>query len=651
MLGFVFVVISYVEYICCFLSFFYLFYSFYLFLNIHHRNPKHFREDLIRPMGEGSKDEECYALLLEPLWEPIEGMNLPSVQRVIDEETAERRAKSVDTPPPTPGRPSVAHSIIEVTNDIFRTKNRPTFDYPLWQVREAAAEWQGPFGSVATFEHGLKFEDSQGYQQAQLDLEVVTEKIKRQKKGVKQARARVKEAVAKHAAESKTQENASQKLGEGEQVPLATLVDLPDTAVDEGIIRAFELLESQAKKLKADMALCTQQKHDDVLVILKIVYTHEEIRRERKEGYDIRVGEIEVRKEVTEWLLTPKYGKKALEKQVKAVKKFYKLQLKLVRDEITKLIANRPKLEKDLNSMLKRKKAFDKGKKIELHRFSTVEECFEAVRMCKAPIEEMAEKEAELREIEASRLALTLKGKKKEDKGIIQAEQTAALLDRYGKKEMKRIIEEARVEARDNNLRRPWDGPAGRGFRIWKEKAANLLEELLNPPSDTPSSESTDMSTDSEPEKDETSAASVERHKKWKKLHDEKLLAMKYKWGRLLTDDQIAKQKRKAEERRLAIFKYSKPSVQEEKEGKEEAAEEADDEESSDEEEENTGVPKENKEEENEAVPVVEQEFSGGAEKGSTLPLVASAGTAGEEKKEDVPKVVEMEHDSGDEMT
>jgi small GTP-binding protein len=59
--------------------------------------------------------------------------------------------------------------------------------------------------------------------------------------------------------------------------------------------------------------------------------------------------------------------------------------------------------------------------------------------------------------------------------------------------------------------------------------------------------------------------------------------------------------------------------------------------------EENTGVPKENKEEENEAVPVVEQEFSGGAEKGSTLPLVASAGTAGEEKKEDVPKVVEMD--------
>ena len=52
--------------------------------------------------------------------------------------------------------------------------------------------------------------------------------------------------------------------------------------------------------------------------------------------------------------------------------------------------------------------------------------------------------------------------------------------------------------------------------------------------------------------------------------------------------------------------------------------------------EENTGVPKENKEEENEAVPEVEQEFSGGAEKGSTLPLVASAGTAGEEKKEEL---------------
>jgi hypothetical protein len=164
--------------------------------------------------------------------------------------------------------------------------------------------------------------------------------------------------------------------------------------------------------------------------------------------------------------------------------------------------------------------------------------------------------------------------------------QKIALVDRYGEKERKRIIEEGRVFARDNGLRRPWDGPAGRAFRIWKEKADNLLEELLNPPSDTPSSSSTDMSTDSEPELDETSAASVERHKKWKKIHDEKLLANKYRWGRLLTDDQKLKQAQRAEARRLAIFKYSKPTEQEEKDADEmdakNNAEDGDDEEDED---------------------------------------------------------------------
>ena len=517
-------------------------------------------------MGEESKDEECYALLLEPLWEPIEGLNLPSLQRIYDEEAAERLASAVDTPPPSPGRGPVAFSIMQVTNDIFKTKKRPEFDYPLWQVREAATEWLGPFGNVASFEHGLTFEDTEGYKQAQLDLEVVSAKIKRQKKGAQQSKRRVVAAEAKEAEEETKREQAASK-GEdiiNETPDFSTIVGPREIDSDISIVKEFDILVARAKKLKAAMALSKSKKHDDVCVILKIIYTKEEIRREKKEGFDVRVGEIEVIKEVEEWLET-KHGIKAMLNRVKEVKKFYKVQLKLVRTEIKELIAGRPKLVKDLQAMKKRKKAFDRGKKLDFHRFETVDEAIEAMRMVEQPIADMLEKEESLREIEESRLALTLKEKKKENKKLIEAEQHAALIERYGNKEKKRIIEEARVDAREKQIRRPWDGPAGRAFRLWKEKAENLLEALLNPPSDTPSSSSTDVSTDSEPEKDETSAASIERHKKWKKIHDEKLIANRYRWGRLLTDDQIAKQIRKAEERRLAIFKYSKPTEAEEK--------------------------------------------------------------------------------------
>ena len=312
-------------------------------------------------MGEESKDEECYALLLEPLWEPIEGVNLPSLQRVIDEETAERRAKSMDTPPPTPGRQPVAHSIMEITNDIFKTKGRPQFDYPLWQVREAATEWVGPFGQVAAFEHGLTFEDPAGYQQAKLDLEVVSEKIKRQKKGANRAKKRAAEAEKKRAAEeTKRKEAASKNQGSGgaddddgddDGSAAFVIVGNVDEEADLSIIKEFQLLEKQAAALKKTMALCTLTKQDDICVILKVIYTKEEIRREKEEDYDVRVGEIEMRKEVEEWLET-KHGKKAMENRIKEVKKFYKTQLKLVRKEIKDVLAEGPKLKKDLDAMV-----------------------------------------------------------------------------------------------------------------------------------------------------------------------------------------------------------------------------------------------------------------------------------------------------------
>lgn len=338
-------------------------------------NPKYFREDLIRPMGEEGKDEECYALLLEPLYEKRIGLNLPSIQRQIDEDIAERREKSAefDTPPPSPGREIPAYSILEVTNDIFRTKKRPEFHFPLWQLREAATEWVGPFGKIAGFEHGLTFEDIQGLEQARLDLEVVSEKIKRQRKGFKQARKRIKEATRKHnqelereriAAADTAADLASEKKQEDQNVNATTppetsetnatalrpvdsalVVVVPGTEADVSIVNEFQILENQASELKKSMKNSKQQSHDDVCVILKIVYTLEEIRREKREDYDVRVGEIEVRKEVEEWLET-KHGKKAMENRIIEVKKFFKNQLKLIRDEIKQLLASKPKLIK-----------------------------------------------------------------------------------------------------------------------------------------------------------------------------------------------------------------------------------------------------------------------------------------------------------------
>ena len=169
------------------------------------------RED-IRHWGENQEDEEVYSLVLEPLYEVREGIQLPSVQRQIDIAAAERRARAEDTPPPTPGREPPRHSIMDVTNDIFKSKGKAIFEYPLWQVREAVSEWVGPFGRVAQIEHGIKFKDPVGHEKYRLLLEVLEEKIQRQRSGVDKARKRMVRLVRAANAEAKEAAEQKQRL-------------------------------------------------------------------------------------------------------------------------------------------------------------------------------------------------------------------------------------------------------------------------------------------------------------------------------------------------------------------------------------------------------------------------------------------------------
>jgi hypothetical protein len=444
-----------------------------------------FREDMHRPWGEERRDEEVYSLVLEPLYEVREGVELPSVQRVVDLETAERRARAEDTPPPTPGREPPRHSIMDVTNDIFRTKRKPTFDYPLWQVREAVSEWVGPFGRVAQIEHGIKFKDPAGYEKYRLLLEVLEEKIQRQRGGAEKARKRIARSTRSADAEARKiaeadaaialeeahkREDGRDTVADGDSgneerltvlVPMQNADEDGELTPDQQIIRAFDSMVTEAKQLREKMMSCEASIINDVIVIVKAIFTLEEVRRQHEEEKDLALSEDDGRKEVLEWLQT-KFGKKALIGRLKEVRKFHKGQLKEVRKDIKKILATKPKMKKDLAAMVKRKKAFDKGKRIEFHRFETLKEAEEAVAMLQQPLDDALAKVDEWRELEQSRIELT-----KQPKELLLRQAEIDLCDKYALKARRHTRDEARVNARKKGLRRPWDGPNGRAYRMW----------------------------------------------------------------------------------------------------------------------------------------------------------------------------------------
>ena len=144
------------------------------------------------------------------------------------------------------------------------------------------------------------------------------------------------------------------------------------------------------------------------------------------------------------------------------MRKFHKGQLKDVRKDIKKILAMKPKMKKDLAAMLKRKKAFDKGKRIEFHRFETLDEAEEAVRMVQQPLDEALAKVEELRILEQSRIELT-----KQPKELLLRQAEIDLGDKYAMKARRHARDQARVDARKKGLRRPWDGPNGRAYRMW----------------------------------------------------------------------------------------------------------------------------------------------------------------------------------------
>ena len=61
---------------------------------------------------------------------------------------------------------------------------------------------------------------------------------------------------------------------------------------------------------------CEARVVNDVVVIVKAIFTLEEVRRKHEEEKDLVLAEKDAREEVIEWLQT-KFGKKALQRRLK----------------------------------------------------------------------------------------------------------------------------------------------------------------------------------------------------------------------------------------------------------------------------------------------------------------------------------------------
>ena len=82
--------------------------------------------------------------------------------------------------------------------------------------------------------------------------------------------------------------------------------------------------------------------------------------------------------------------------------------------------------------------------------------------MVQQPLDNALSKVEELRTLEQSRLELT-----KQPKELLLRQAEIDLADKYALKARRHTRDEARVNARKAGLRRPWDGPNGRAFRMW----------------------------------------------------------------------------------------------------------------------------------------------------------------------------------------
>lgn len=148
------------------------------------------------------------------------------------------------------------------------------------------------------------------------------------------------------------------------------------------------------------------------------------------------------------------------------------------------------------------------------HQFSSLEAAEAAVAMGQMPVDELQKEIQSLLEVEQRRLETF-----KTPIPLLTRQAEIDLCDKYVAKARKAMVIDARADAAKSGLRRPWDGPNGRAFRLWQKDQENLLEELMNPDSGTPLSESLiDVSMEGELDVDMSTADGIVKCKVWEKM-------------------------------------------------------------------------------------------------------------------------------------
>ena len=127
--------------------------------------------------------------------------------------------------------------------------------------------------------------------------------------------------------------------------------------------------------------------------------------------------------------------------------------------------------EKEYKYIMSRSRAYDANPAaFENHRFNTMQERDAMVMDANLGMNKLQENLDKYKD-NLEEVILLSKRKKKE----IEEELYFELLEKYARLAHEDIIDKGRVYARDNKLRRPWDGRNGKFYKQWLKEQADLM--------------------------------------------------------------------------------------------------------------------------------------------------------------------------------
>jgi Leucine-rich repeat (LRR) protein len=529
-----------------------------------------FRSDMVRKWGEevqGERTAEPVFALVTPAvfrkqrWTPADdGIEEKEDNEVGDEE-------------------DIFKSIIDRGNDRIDRRNAheehekmikrdytfeyvPTFDFSERQLLEASKMFIGPYGSIAELESGVKFQlDKEGKARAKIRAQERLEKIREieRKRRHKIKMEREKKLLDKKKAKEKKKE--MKKLAkEGRGAGDTTIGEKKDSDGEniasggEDVTSGGEDATSGDEEKRAETGegekLEEEEEEEDILlkkndalVILKTIYTQEEVDRKYNEEQADNRAQQQARDDVTEWFEL-KQGKKMQKLEYKKRKKYSIKRVTIVKKAIKHAIRELKEAEKEYKYIMSRSKAYDDNPAaFENHRFNTMQERDAMVMDANLGMNKLTENLGQYKS-NLEEVILLSKRKKKE----IEEELYFELLEKYARVAHEKVIDEGRVYARDHKLRRPWDGRNGKFFKQWLKEQADLMALITGGGGDDSDSDSSSGDTPRDLFGFKVRVDPLETKFEWDKYIDplEKELKEKARLAK------IAKKKAKAERRALA---------------------------------------------------------------------------------------------------